>query len=135
MQTDYPTSVFHLAIPCRDLDETEEYYVKKLGFQKARRYDDRITLNMFGDQVVCHLNPEGCDDNPQLYPRHFGRTFRDKSDFDQFYQVAKNAEVPFFKELFVRFEGKKEEHLTFFLIDPSNNLIEIKYYHEPSQMY
>lgn len=45
-------SIFHLAIPCRDLDEAKGFYVDQLECRLARRYDDRITLEFFGDQVV-----------------------------------------------------------------------------------
>ena len=47
--------VFHLAIPVYDLDESQEFYVGALGCKLARRYADRITLDFFGDQLVCHL--------------------------------------------------------------------------------
>ena len=47
---------FHLAIPALDLDEAYEFYVTGLGCKLARRYNDRITLDFFGDQVVCHLS-------------------------------------------------------------------------------
>ena len=46
---------FHLAIPAYDLAEAEHFYVDLLGCKLARRYQDRITLDFFGDQVVCHL--------------------------------------------------------------------------------
>ena len=47
--------VFHLAIPTHDLDAAQDFYVTRLGCKLARRYADRITLDFFGDQVVCHL--------------------------------------------------------------------------------
>ena len=47
--------VFHLAIPVYDLDESQEFYVGTLGCKLARRYADRITIDFFGDQLVCHL--------------------------------------------------------------------------------
>jgi extradiol dioxygenase family protein len=49
---------FHLAIPARDLDEAQDFYVAKLGCHLARRYADRITVDFFGDQLVCHLSEE-----------------------------------------------------------------------------
>ena len=54
---------------------------EKLGCYLARRYDDRITLDFFGDQLVCHLSDETVE-APSLYPRHFGITFRRREDFD-----------------------------------------------------
>ncbi len=127
-------NVFHLAIPCRDLDEAFDFYVTKLGCKLARRYADRITLDFFGDQVVCHLS-EKYDHEPQMYPRHFGVTFREQHEFDALLALARQRELPFFQEPFARFEGRAEEHRTFFLVDPSNNLLEFKYYHDPRMMY
>lgn len=130
-----PENVFHLAIPCKDLDETQAFYVDKLGCQLARRYADRVTFNFFGDQLVCHLAPDKIDQSPQIYPRHFGITFRQKDDFENLVQLAREGNLDFFQEPTVRFAGKQEEHLTFFLKDPANNLLEVKYYHDPKMMY
>lgn len=41
----------------------------------------------------------------------------------------------FYSEPFIRFEDRPEEHRTFFLIDPSNNLLEFKYYKKQEMMY
>lgn len=126
--------VFHLAIPCKDLDETVEFY-EKLGCQLARRYHDRVTFNFFGDQVVCHLNPEKIDSHPKMYPRHFGITFLSKDEYVQTLEFAIKQNLPFFQKPMIRFEGKQEEHMTFFLIDPANNLLEFKYYDDNSMAY
>jgi extradiol dioxygenase family protein len=128
-------NVFHLAIPCRDLDEAFDYYVMKLGCKLARRYADRITLDFFGDQLVCHLYPEKIEQNPEMYPRHFGITFRDKESFDRLVHLAQVRELPFFQPPTRRFQDMIEEHWTFMLIDPSNNLLEFKYYLDPQMMY
>jgi uncharacterized protein len=127
--------IFHLAIPCENLKEAEAFYSEKLGIKVARRYDDRITLNFFGDQVVCHFAPDDIDTMPKIYPRHFGMTFANKDEFNSLLEMVREGEVPMFKELFVRFEGLKEEHRAFFIKDPSNNLIEFKWYKDRSMMY
>ncbi|HEX6818384.1 MAG TPA: VOC family protein [Ktedonobacterales bacterium] len=127
-------NVFHLAIPARDLDEAYDFYVTKLGCKLARRYPDRITVDFFGDQLVCHLSQK-YDRDPQMYPRHYGVTFKDYAEYENLARLAKNRGLTFFQEPFVRFEGKSEEHQTFFLIDPSNNLLEFKYYRDPRMMY
>ncbi|WP_409304205.1 VOC family protein [Peribacillus sp. SCS-155] len=126
--------VFHLAIPCKELDETVEFY-EKIGCRLARRYHDRVTFNFFGDQLVCHLNPQDVDQKPKMYPRHFGITFMNRQEFDDVLTMAKQQQLPFFQDLTVRFKGKREEHVTFFLIDPANNLLEFKYYFDPEMVY
>jgi uncharacterized protein len=128
-------NVFHLAIPCDSLIRSVEFYVEKLGARLARKYDDRITLDFFGDQVVCHYNPEKIDRHPEIYPRHFGITFKERKDFDAIINRLEKTDLEYFKKPFVRFEGMDEEHHTFFLIDPSNNIIEFKYYKDTNMMY
>ncbi len=127
-------NVFHLAIPCQDLDEAFDFYVTKLGCKLARRYEDRITLDFFGDQVVCHLSDDIATD-VRMYPRHFGVTFYDKREFDLLLRLLRIREIPFFQEPTKRFAGLAEEHWTFLLSDPSNNVLEFKYYEDPRMMY
>ncbi|UCG71566.1 MAG: VOC family protein [Chromatiales bacterium] len=127
--------IFHLAVPCRDLSEAQQFYVDGLGARLARQYDDRITLEFFGDQLVCHLAPGKIDPAPEIYPRHFGVTFRERRDFEQVLARVREQELTFFKEPFTRFEGLQEEHTTFFLKDPSNNIIEFKHYHDARMIY
>lgn len=130
-----PENVFHLAIPCKELEETVDFYVKKLDCQLARKYADRVTFNFFGDQLVCHLAPEKIDQTPQIYPRHFGITFKNKSDFEYLLNLVARRQIQVFQKLTIRFTGKPEEHMTFFLKDPSNNLLEFKYYLNSEMMY
>jgi len=130
-----PENAFHLAIPCADLDAATTFYVDGLGCRLARRYQDRVTLDFFGDQVVCHLAPHAIDPEPLMYPRHFGVTFRHEADFEALLSRAHAHSLPFFQQPMVRFAGRREEHRTFFLLDPSNNLIECKHYRDPAMMH
>jgi extradiol dioxygenase family protein len=131
--------VFHLAIPSYDLDDTVTFYVTQLGCKLARRYDDRVTLDFFGDQLVCHLSaaPETVVPMSELpmYPRHFGVTFREQADFDALYQLCQQRGVPFYSDVSLRFEGRVEVHQTFVICDPSSNLLEFKYYFDHRMMY
>jgi uncharacterized protein len=134
MRTTY--DVFHLAIPVHDLDAAERFYVGLLGCKLARRYPDRVTLDFFGDQLVCHLTEGPPPARPaSMYPRHFGVTFREAADFQALHALAVMRKVPFFAEVSTRFEALAEEHRTFVLIDPSGNLLEFKHYRDPRMMY
>ncbi|MEO9181063.1 MAG: VOC family protein [Acidimicrobiales bacterium] len=130
--------VFHIAIPTNDLDTAVGFYVGKLGCKLARRYDDRVTFDFFGDQLVCHLTPV-TEVTPMselnLYPRHFGVTFRDGTAFMAFYDLCNQRDVPFFSKLTKRFEGLVEVHQLFVICDPSSNLLEFKHYADPRMMY
>jgi extradiol dioxygenase family protein len=129
--------VFHLAIPVDDLDEAEAFYVGALGCKLARRYSDRITLDFFGDQLVCHLTDEPLPRASELslYPRHFGVTFRESRDFDALYALCVQRKIELFADVRTRFDGLVEVHRTFVLRDPSDNLVEFKHYTDPRMMY
>jgi extradiol dioxygenase family protein len=128
---------FHLAVPVSDLEAAEDFYVRLLGCKLARRYPDRITLDFFGDQLVCHLSQlVPADLHPtSLYPRHFGVTFRRREDFDALLALCELRKLPFFAPVGTRFEGLAEVHRTFVLCDPSGNLLEFKHYRDPRIMY
>lgn len=131
--------VFHLAVPAFDLDETVAFYVAGLGCKLARRYDDRVTIDFFGDQLVCHLSPAPAKRTPiheiEMYPRHFGVTFREEKDFVAVHQLCLQRNIPFYSDVTTRFDGLVEVHQTFVICDPSSNLLEFKYYPDSRMMY
>jgi uncharacterized protein len=125
---------FHLAIPTHDLDAAHRFYVEGLGCKLARRYADRITLDFFGDQLVCHLSQDW-DRDPVLYPRHFGVTFREREDWERLLALVRQRDLCVFAEPTTRFDDLVERHRTVVLRDPSNNLLEFKHYDDPRMMY
>ena len=48
---------FHIAIPVRDIAEARDFYGSKMGLPEGRSDTNWIDWNMFGHQVVTHLNP------------------------------------------------------------------------------
>jgi extradiol dioxygenase family protein len=132
MRTTYDAC--HIAIPARDLDEAVDFYGHGLGAKLARRYDDRVTFDFFGDQLVCHL----CEQVPAeavAYPRHFGVSFADPQDFDRLLRLVEYRKLRVLSGPSLRFEGTAEQHRTLFLADPSNNVIEFKNYDDPRMQY
>lgn len=147
-------NAFHIAVPCTDLDEAIKFYNEKLGLKLARKYPDRVTFDFFGDQLVCHLNPSGISDNKNPYPRHFGITFSNRKEFDSFIKLLRLREIELLdpitefdwqdsvedidysvSKIGTRFENMPEKHLTVFLSDPFNNILEFKYYFDSRMMY
>ena len=52
-----PLTPFHIAIQVRDIDETREFYGVKMGLSEGRSMKTWIDFNLFGHQLVTHLNP------------------------------------------------------------------------------
>ncbi len=121
-------SIFHLAIPTHDLALSKEFYTTCFEAHVGREYDGYIIFNFFGHQVVTHLNPNSISKDVTMYPRHYGIILENRDDFDRIYKLCKQANAPFFEDLFERYPNEKGWHFSFFVSDPSNNLIELKYY-------
>ena len=52
-----PLTPFHLAIQVRDIEEARAFYGGKLGLPEGRSASEWIDFNLFGHQLVTHLNP------------------------------------------------------------------------------
>lgn len=119
---------FHLAIPSDNLEKSKEFYTKMFDAKIGREYPHYVIFNFFGHQVVTHLNPEGVSKEVKMYPRHYGIIFEEKESFDRVYSLCKEHGAPFFEDMFERYQNEHGWHFSFFVSDPSNNLIELKYY-------
>ena len=49
---------FHVAFPVHDLNLAKEFYTKILECTIGRSSEDWIDFNLFGHQIVAHLNPD-----------------------------------------------------------------------------
>ena len=127
---------FHLAIQVRDVAEARVFYGQKLGFAEGRSDTCWIDFNMFGHQLVVHLNPNigpagrianycnPVDDHAVPVP-HFGVVL----EVDEWKQLAERVQGfvdMFIIEPYVRFEGQPGEQHTMFFEDPSGNALEFK---------
>ena len=127
---------FHLAIQVRDIDEARDFYGVKMGLPEGRSANEWIDFNLFGHQLVTHLNPaigesgtvptiaNGVDGHGVPVP-HFGvvLTFEDWKALAT--TVTKFIDG-FIIEPYVRFKGEPGEQGTMFFTDPSGNALEFK---------
>lgn len=127
---------FHIAFQVRDLDEARDFYGVKLGFPEGRSDTSWIDFNMFGHQVVAHLNPNlgptgkvdnhcnPVDDHAVPVP-HFGVVL----EIETWNELADRVGAvigEFIIKPYVRFEGLPGEQRTMFFEDPSGNALEFK---------
>jgi len=127
--------IFHLAFPSTDLIATKQFYVDGLGCTLGRESATAVTLGLTGHQLVAHLVTHGLEPQKGIYPRHFGLIFTSEADWQALCDRAKAQGLKFFQEPRRRFPGTRIEHRTFFLEDPSGNLLEFKYYVHESAVF
>lgn len=124
---------FHLAIQVRDIAEAREFYGAKLGFSEGRSDTHWVDFNMFGHQLVAHLNPEHSSRDARINPvdgkdvpvPHFGVVLT----LPQWHEFRERLECvisDFVVEPHTRFAGQAGEQATLFFLDPSGNALEFK---------
>ncbi len=127
---------FHLAIQVRDIEEARAFYGEKLGFEEGRSSSIWVDYNMFGHQMVVHLNPalgkegkvahisNGVDGKSVPVP-HFG-VVMSLDEWKVFSEEIKSKIEHFIIEPYIRFAGEAGEQGTMFFCDPSGNALEFK---------
>ena len=121
--------IAHVAIPCRDLEETARWYAQVLGARPVRVLKDRVTFSFGGVlQLVCHLERRAIETNPRAYPRHHGLTFLRMEDFARMKAHIEKLGIKFLVRPAVRFANSGHEHQAFMVVDPSGNVVEFKCY-------
>ena len=127
--------LFHLAFPIHDIEAAKRFYVDGLGCVLGRESSQAVTFGLAGHQLVAHVIEEPKDEQKGIYPRHFGLVFLSKSQWQDLADRAKAKGLQFFQQPRVRFPGTRIEHHTFFLQDPSQNLLEFKHYTHESAIF
>lgn len=132
---------FHLAFPVKDLELSRQFYTKILDCKLGRESEYWIDFDFYGHQIVAHLSPDDClnsKKNPvdgYLIPsRHFGVILPWES-WEDLCQKIKDNGVDFFIEPRIRFNNHKGEQATFFIKDPSDNMLEFKTFRNDDDIF
>jgi uncharacterized protein len=130
-----PSTVFHLAFPVHDLKVARQFYVEGLGCSEGRTSDSAMTLQLGGHQIVAQLSSRPVERQQGIYPRHFGLIFTSEQEWQTLADRAKAKGLAFYQQPRLRYAGTRIEHRTFFLEDPSHNLLEFKHYTHESSIF
>jgi uncharacterized protein len=137
---------FHLAMPVHDLAAAREFYGGLLGCPEGRSADTWVDFDLYGHQVVAHLDPALLDaghvgsrlanvvDGDHVPVPHFGVLLAP----DAWRSLADRltaAGTAFVIEPHTRFAGQVGEQSTMFLLDPSGNALEFKAFADDSQVF
>ncbi len=128
-------ALFHLTFPVDDLEQAKRFYVDGLGCALGRESHTAVTFGLGGHQLVAHLTEQTPESQKGIYPRHFGLVFGTEEEWQALADRAKEKGLPFYQQPRRRFPGSRLEHATFFLQDPSDNLLEFKYYRYRSAIF
>jgi extradiol dioxygenase family protein len=136
---------FHLAIPVRNIDEAKDFYLNTLGCRQGRSSDHWVDLDLYGHQLVCHLDESlgddgqvrlinnDVDDHGVPVP-HFGVVL-DMPVWQALAERLTAAGIEFVIKPYVRFKGQAGEQATLFFLDPSGNALEFKAFKNSAQLF
>ena len=132
---------FHLAFPVHDLAAARAFYGGMVGCAEGRSSDHWIDFDLFGHQIVAHLDPaaravavENAVDGHAVPVPHFGVVLT-MPDWQALSARVAAAGVRFGIAPHIRFEGQAGEQATMFFYDPSGNALEFKAFADDAMLF
>ena len=116
-----------------------------MGCQPGRSSEHWIDLDLYGHQLVCHLDESlgdtgkvrlinnDVDDHGVPVP-HFGVVL-DMASWQALADKLQAAGTEFIIEPYIRFKGLAGEQATLFFLDPSGNALEFKAFKDLGQLF
>jgi uncharacterized protein len=140
-----PLTPFHVALQVRDIDEARQFYATVLGCSQGRSAAQWADFDLYGHQLVCHLNPSlgpqgqisahrNSVDAHSVPVPHCGVVLA-MEDWKVLAQRLKSHGIKFVVEPYIRFAGQPGEQATLFFLDPSGNALEFKAFKDIAQLF
>jgi len=133
---------FHLAFPVHDIAVARRFYGSVLGCREGRSAETWFDFDLYGHQLVAHLNPSlvvpDLHHNPvdghDVPVPHFG-VILELESWEALAAKLTAAGVSFVIEPTVRFKGQVGEQATLFFLDPSGNALEFKAFADDANIF
>lgn len=132
---------FHLAFPVHNLAQAQQFYGETLGCVEGRRAEHWIDFNLYGHQIVTHLDDRmkpdivvNIVDGHHVPIPHFG-VILEMVEWTSLADRLVARDFPFKIAPTIRFKGLVGEQATMFFNDPSGNALEFKAFADDSQIF
>lgn len=136
---------FHVALSVRDIAEARKFYGGTLGCPEGRSAERWVDFNLYGHQLVCHLNPNlGATGKISLYCNpvdgchvpvpHCGVVLT-LERWEILAAHLQKQKIEFIIEPCIRFKGQPGEQATLFFLDPTGNALEFKAFRDFGQLF
>lgn len=134
-------NAFHYAFKVKDIESTRKFYRDLLGCKEGRFTEDWIDFDFYGNQISAHVHPNlppldycGNVDGINVPIPHFGCLLR-YAQFEKLRIKFEEASLEFIVKPQTRYEGRKGEQLTMFILDFSGNPLEFKAFKEEGEVF
>ena len=132
---------FHLAFPVYDIKKTIDWYVSYLNCSIGRKSKRWVDFNFFGHQISAHLIDQknkkdkiNLVDGKKIPSRHFG-IILEMNDWKNLVTYLNEKKINYVIKPNIRFKGQTGEQATFFIKDPSNNVLEFKAFQNDKKIF
>ena len=132
---------FHLAFPVYDIKKTIDWYVSYLNCSVGRKSKRWVDFNFYGHQISAHLIDKknkkdkiNLVDGKKIPSRHFG-IILEMNDWKNLVTYLNEKKVKYVIKPNIRFKGQIGEQATFFIKDPSNNVLEFKAFQNDNKIF
>ena len=134
---------FHLAIAVKSIEESKEFYCDLMGcvagdYEEGRWQD----INFWGNELTLHHGPDEVAskkrhdvDMGTVSVPHFGAQLKEDEFFALKDRIEASKKFNYYDEPYRRFINKDREQETFFIQDPSGNVLEIKTMVNPETLW
>ena len=131
---------FHMSLPCLSVKETQDFYINNIGASAGRTSENWVDINLFGHQITFikaekfNFNSPNYVFEGKILPSfHFG-VIVDVDNWKKIYtKLTKQKLEVVTKTTFLK--DKTGEHLSFFIKDPNDYMLEFKSFTEPKDMF
>jgi extradiol dioxygenase family protein len=132
--------VFHLSLPCANMEATKKFYVDDLEFKHGRNSSQWLDVDLFNHQITFVLSekfkirtPNYMLENTILPLFHFG-IILDESSWEEMYDKVNHWTLDITpKKTF--FKDKNGEHHSFFIQDPNDYTLEFKTFIDSNSIF
>ena len=133
---------FHFAIPVASIAESKKFYCDFMGCQAGNAEEGKWQdINFWDNELTLHqahdvLPRESHDvDMGKVCVPHFG-VHLSREDFDALKaKIEASSKYDYYDKPYLRFKGDDREQETFFIADPSGNILEIKTMFNPQSLW
>ncbi|MDO7170843.1 VOC family protein [Mariniflexile sp. AS56] len=131
---------FHMSLPCLSIKGTENFYVNNIGASLGRKTQNWVDIDLFGNQITFikadkfNFNSPNYVFEGKILPAfHFG-VIVELEDWEKIHSNLKQQNLDLVTQ--ARFlEAKVGEHVSFFIKDPNDYMLEFKSFKNSSNIF
>ncbi len=132
---------FHLAFKVKDIESTIKFYNVILGCKLGRQTKNWVDFNFFGHQLSAHISDKipkldycGKVEDLKVPIPHFGCIVNNDT-FNNIKNRLEKHNINFIFKPQKRYQNKKGEQQTMFILDYSNNPLEFKIFEKKDDIF